>query len=646
MPNSRASGFAAKHNLTVGQLEREEQNGVEYLVATVVSPGKSAKEILAEAVPDLVARLPGDRLMRWGSSDFKFSRPIRWLVSLLDHEIVPLTINQVASDRKSYGHRILHGGEVSIEHAEKYIEVLEQAHVIVEPEKRRRMIETQVQETARKLGGQARQLGGALLEEVVNITEWPKAIAGDFAEEFLTLPGALIETVMVHHQRYFPVERIGPERDSKFSGNRLLPNFIAVVNNDREQAETEIRKGNERVLRARLADGRFFYFDDQKQKLSERANLLSQLTYHEELGSYRDKVHRMLRVTDRLAPEWELDAKLRVPLERTLELCKNDLVTNLVRELPELQGYVGAWYAEQEGQPPEVVQAIASHYSPRSTMDTIPGDTVGQLAAVIDKAETLTGLFCLGKRPSGSSDPYAMRRQAQGLVDILMQGLTNVPIHVSHLMRSLVTEYEPVVAKQKNYPGSEKVLGDLNEFLTARVRTNLMPIAERREIVDAVIASRSELELLPDMVTRCHCLNELIKSVEGIELIRAGARIGNILRSEPEPAINKSLLIEVAEKELCSSFESTFKISLGHASAGSLCADFVRQSSVLSSQAAYNEILRRLAAIVSPINAFFDNVMVNDEDTAKRNNRHALLSAIYKHFRLLADFSKLLPLAA
>jgi glycyl-tRNA synthetase beta chain len=265
-----ASGFAKRNNLSVDQLDREEIGGITYVIANVTSEGKPAQEVLAEIVPKIIMQLSGERLMRWGSSELKFSRPIRWIVSLLDDKVVPFQLDKLTAGRLSMGHRILAPGTVEIGKPDEYVDKLKAAKVLVEPAARQALIEQQVAQLAEKLNGKARQLSGPLLEEVVHITEWPRAVLGDFAHEYLDLPDTLIETIMVHHQRYFPVEKI--QTDSNGDKNSilkksLLPHFITIANNDLEEAQKEIKQGNERVLKARLADGRFFYFDDQKTKL-------------------------------------------------------------------------------------------------------------------------------------------------------------------------------------------------------------------------------------------------------------------------------------------------------------------------------------------------------------------------------------------
>lgn len=571
--------------------------------------------------------------MRWGSSDLKFSRPIRWIVSLLDNDIVPIELEGISSGRETFGNRVLNPGKVSIDNPASYKETLRKARVLVDPEERKQVIENQAAASAQKVSGIPRQLKGGLLNEVINITEWPHAILGEFEKQYLDLPDTLIETVMVHHQRYFPVERSDKDTNGGVNKNKLLPYFIAVSNNDRKEAEPIIKQGNERVLRARLADGRFFYFDDQKAKLSERVEQLGQLTFQEGLGSYVDKRDRLTHMARILADSLSLDARHAVCLERTMELCKLDLVTNLVRELPELQGYVGSWYAEQEGQPPDVVNAIVSHYAPRHTDDPIPPDEVGRYAALLDKLDNLVGLFALGRRTTGSSDPYALRRQAQGLVDIMFDGLPQTAININALIDVLLTLYLPALELRRNYD-AKKTVADLREFLTQRMRLRLQEKGFKREVIEAVLLMHDPLESLPDTIARCEILEELLSSDTGISVIRGGVRIGNILKPDSPESVDAAAFTLPAETNLWDAFQKDVVSSWE--SSG--------QFRNPSSKEDYIALGKLLEKLVTPIDKFFVDVMVNDEDVKKRNNRHGMLRAINRYYASIADFTKLQPL--
>ncbi len=624
-PTQAAIGFATKNEVPVDQLQREVQNGTEYLIADRVIKGKPAGEVLKEIIPGLVSHLSGERPMRWGDSEMKFSRPIRWMVSLLDKDELQIQVADIKSGRESYGNRVLAPEKVAIGHPEIYVDTLRKARVLVEADERRALIQKQVQEKAASLSGQARRLGGSLLDEVTNILEWPHAIVGEYGDEYLSLPDTLIETVMVHHQRYFPVE-------SSKDSTKLLPYFITIANNDRKEAEAPIKQGNERVIKARLADGKFFYFDDQKTKLSERAERLENLTFQEGLGSYAKKTERLIKGSQYLTKSLDLDSKTSVCLEKTLSLCKLDLVTNLVRELPELQGYVGSWYAKIEGQPDEVCGAIKDHYAPRFQGDAMPESLLGRLASVVDKVDTLLGLFALGRRPSGSSDPYALRRQAQGIVDILMDGLSDYRINVVELMDLLMAEIEPLLTKKKDFQRAKALL-DLSDFLMLRVRLKLQENGVRRETIEAVCSSNDILTDIQNAVLRCHCLDNLIASDSSFALIRAGVRVCNILQDDSPSAVDPALFDTDYEKNLWDAFNNEVKAKWPD-------SKFNQKLHA----ADYDELVNLLTTLAAPIDRFFEKTMVNDPDKKKRDNRHGLLKTINRYFAALGNFKSFLPL--
>jgi glycyl-tRNA synthetase beta chain len=646
-PTVQASGFAAKHDLTVADLKQEDVAGTTFLIAEVTSPARPAAEVLPELVEKIIPQLSGERPMRWGSCDLKFNRPLRWVVSLLGDQIVTLEIADIKAGRTSYGHRILSPGAVDIKNADEYEETLKKVFVMVDGAKRKELIQSQVAQKAEALGGVVQQLGSSLLDEVTNLTEWPCALVGEFESDYLTLPPTLIETIMIHHQRYFPLEEKSTNGGEKNGGGKnggssvqslafkrkLLPYFITITNNDRPDAQAKIKQGNERVLRARLADGKFFFFDDRKTKLEERRDALKKLTFQEGLGSYQDKADRLSRLAKILCESLDIDAKQKACLERTTELMKLDLVTNLVRELPELQGYVGSWYAESEGESLDVAQAIASHYCPRSASDTIPADKVGQLAAVLDKTDHLVGLFALGRRPTGSSDPYSLRRNAQGVIDILVDGLTDVPVNLTMLIDTLILSFEPLLRDNRKTVDFAVVSADLQEMLLQRLKGKLLDKHLSREAVEAVMSSRDPLNDLQDVVIRAKTIDHLIGSPGSTELIRAGVRIANILKGSQPGPVNQALLQEQAEKDLYHAFEKQVR------------ANWERGASFEppNTEAQYQSLLDLLRPLTGHVEKFFEDIMVNCEDQQVRQNRLALLANIDQYFRSLADFAKLQP---
>jgi len=626
-----AKGFAQRNGLTVEQLTKEELQGVTYLYADVVTKGKPTEAVLPEIMEKVISQISGERLMRWGACEVKFSRPLRWFVSLMGDKVVQFNVAGVTAGRTSRGHRILHPGEVTINDADSYESALEKAFVMVDAQKRQNKIQEEVKAAAKSLKGHPLRLNDSgLLEEVVYLTEWPKAVVGDFENDYLSLPSMLIETIMVHHQRYFPVSQLESVKDGQDS--KLLSHFITISNNDLPDSAAKIKQGNERVLRARLADGKFFYFDDGKQSLTDRKPNLAKLNYQEGLGSYLDKTERLVKAAKFLAGALKLDSSEAKDLERACELAKLDLVTGLVRELPELQGYVGSWYGAKQNESPQVVAAIASHYSPRGGGDTIPADKIGQLTAIIDKIDHVVGLFALGKKPTGSSDPFGLRRAAQGVIDILVDGVTG-GVDISSLVQNLLGQFESALGQNKF--DHKAVLSDVNEFLQLRLKTKLLDKQYSREIVDCVLGAGDPLTNVSGLATRLTALNWLVNDKGGTSIVRMGVRVGNILKADSPVTVHEDKLSEAPEKELWQAFKSGVDAPWNKSQANFRTP---------VTQVEYEEMLSLLGTLTGPVENFFEKILVNDEDQDKRNNRHAILKNIDIYLKTLGDFTKLQPL--
>lgn len=625
-PTKAALGFADKQHVDFKSLKQEEEKGELYLVADVTIEGKPTSEVLSQIMPGIISGLTSERQMRWGDYSMKFSRPIRWIVSLLDEQVIDFELENLKAGRETRGHRILAPGMVSIASVDKYAETLKSKKVLVCPKEREEAITQQVIALAGSVAGSARRLTGSLLEEVVHITEWPCAIIGGYDPSYLVLPDRLLETIMVHHQRYFPIEETKKTNGDSTShkSKKLLPYFIAVTNNDidqKESAKSAVRQGNERVLKARLADGKFFYFDDQKTKLTDRVDALKQLTFQRGLGSYFEKSQRLEKAVLKIAKDADLDNDQSNKLLLIAKTCKLDLVTNLVGELPELQGYVGSWYAQEEGFSEDVAMAIAEHYAPRSFEDVPAPSFLGRIIAVVDKLDHLVGLFVLGKRPTGSSDPFALRRNAQGLVDTLLEGLESggktIHIDIEDNAKHLLELYADTNAAKKL--DKEKLISDLFDFLTQRLKARLLDQNLNRMIIESVLAG-SPLKNIQDTKHRATVLEKLVQSPEGLGIVRACVRIANIVDKKNQYQIDPAGLSETVEKKLYEAMKDK-KFSDD-----------------------YNQNLKILESLVPHIDAFFDEVMVNDPDDKKRQNRQALLQMIQSGFSSLGDFSKLQPL--
>ncbi|MDX2096215.1 MAG: glycine--tRNA ligase subunit beta, partial [Leptolyngbyaceae cyanobacterium bins.59] len=460
-PTQAAKGFALKQEVDLSALEIRPTEKGDFVFVKKTIVGRPLTEILTDQVPIWITSLEGKRLARWGDGDLRFSRPIRWLVALVDGDLLPLTLENgseaVSSGRLSRGHRVLSPHPVMISHASAYLESLRSAFVEPDPEQRRDRIQAEVQATAQKLGGYA-SIPEGLLQEVTNLSEWPSAVAGRFEEGFLELPSEVTITVMESHQRYFPVLK---QPESK----ELLPYFITVSNGDPTKAEV-IAAGNERVIRARLSDGKFFYDADRTQSLEAYLPRLEKVTFQEDLGSVRAKVDRIVSLAGKIADQLQVSETDRTQIQRAALLCKADLVTQMVGEFPELQGVMGQKYALTSGEPEAVATAIFEHYLPRGAGDLLPATLAGQVVGLADRLDTLVGIFGLGMIPSGSSDPFALRRAANAVVNITWAA--NLPLNLLALLESLTQEF------LSQRPAKGSLFEQLKEFFLQRCRSLLL----------------------------------------------------------------------------------------------------------------------------------------------------------------------------
>ncbi len=460
-PTKAAEGFAKKQGVDVSQLEVRPTDKGDFVFVNKSIKGRSTADILTEAIPNWIFKLEGKRLMRWSDGDLKFSRPIRWLIALLDEKVLPIEIENnsevVKSGNSSRGHRVLHPDDVTISQPTDYLSTLNSASVVADTQTRVNTIKNQVQEAAKKYSGYA-QIYPDLLEEVVNLVEYPTAVVGNFESEFLKLPPEVITTVMVSHQKYFPVFKAENSKE-------LLPYFITVSNGDPKKSDI-IAKGNERVIRARLSDGRYFYDNDIKQSLESFLPQLEAVTFQEDLGSLRQKVDRICTVADKVAKQLGLDSQQQEYVQRAALLCKADLVSSMVYEFPELQGIMGQKYAFKSNEPEAVANAIFEHYLPRGADDILPQTVAGRVVAIADRVDTLVSIFGLGMIPTGSSDPFALRRAATAIVNITWDG--DLAINLQQLIESTADDFAKQYNKDKN-----KLVTDLEEFFLQRIRTLL-----------------------------------------------------------------------------------------------------------------------------------------------------------------------------
>ncbi|MEM6427241.1 MAG: glycine--tRNA ligase subunit beta, partial [Cyanobacteria bacterium P01_D01_bin.128] len=463
-PTKAAEGFARSRGVDISALEVRETDKGDFVFVQQKIPGRQSAEILQELIPQWIFGLEGKRFMRWGDGELRFPRPIRWLVALLDDALIHITLENgsetCTSDRTSQGHRVLHPKPITLAQAEGYRDAMRSISVMVDPAERKQVIQSQVAAAAANLQGHA-VMASALLEEVIYLVEWPTAVAGQFDAEFLELPPEVAIIEMESHQRYFPVKP-SPKSDG------LLPHFITISNGDPTKSDI-IAEGNGRVIRARLSDGKFFFDADRQVPLEQFVEKLETVTFEESLGSVRAKVDRIGAIAERIATQLGLSAADKALVQRAALLCKADLVSQMVGEFPELQGVMGQKYARQGGEPEAVATAIFEHYLPRSADDGLPQTTIGQVVGIADRLDTLVGIFSLGKLPSGSSDPFALRRAANAIVNITWAA--ELPLDLKSLLSEVIADF----AAQSNITVSDtaELQRLLEGFFLQRIRTLL-----------------------------------------------------------------------------------------------------------------------------------------------------------------------------
>ncbi|MBD2505483.1 glycine--tRNA ligase subunit beta [Anabaena azotica] len=626
-PTQAAVGFAKRQGVELEALEVRATDKGEFVFVQKKTPGRPVADILTELVPEWIYNLEGKRLMRWGDGDVRFSRPIRWLVALLDEAILPLELVNgsltVKSDRTSYGHRVLHPAPITIPQASDYVNTLRSGYVAVDANERQATIQAQVQATVQKLDGYT-EMYPDLLEEVTNLVEWPSPVVGKFEAEFLNLPTEVTTTVMVSHQRYFPVFKTGDNQE-------LLPYFITVSNGDPTKSEI-IAVGNERVIRARLADGQFFYKTDLSKSLESYLPQLETVTFQEDLGSLRAKVERIVKIAAQITSQLQLGESESQHIHRAALLCKADLVTQMVFEFPELQGIMGQKYAVASGESTEVATAIFEHYLPRGADDILPQTLTGQVVGLADRLDTLVSIFGLGLIPSGSSDPFALRRAANAVVNVTWAA--NLQINLATLLQQIAADFTTQYNKEL-----APLIKALNEFFLQRIRTLLQEEKQiDYDLVNAVLGENDEeyqaraLENLLDVRDRALYLQQirhdgtLDKIYETVNRSTRLAAQGDLdtAQLDPTSVVNPQLFQKPSE--------SAFYDAL---------VQLVPQTQQAQESRNYQLLVAGLENIAPTVSKFFDgaeSVLVIDPDPDIKRNRLNLLGLLRNHARVLADF--------
>ncbi|WP_068616267.1 glycine--tRNA ligase subunit beta [Paenibacillus tuaregi] len=600
-----ALGFARSQGADPSQFTFKEVGGTEYIYVSKSTTGVETASILAEGLTGILHAMNFPKNMRWGSYDFKFVRPIRWLVALFGSEVVDIEITGVKSGNVSRGHRFL-GKDAVIPEASAYVEALRAEHVIVDVNERQELISTQIAELAKSKDWNI-AVKDDLLEEVLFLVEVPTVLFGTFDESFLNIPQEVLITSMREHQRYFPV------LDAQGS---LLPYFVTVRNGGSVALDT-IAKGNEKVLRARLSDAKFFYEEDQKLQIKDALSKLETIVFHEELGTVGDKVRRIRRIADSLAEKLELGTSTAEEISRTAEICKFDLVTQMVYEFPELQGVMGEDYARKAGEPETVARGIFEHYQPRFAGDSAPASMVGSIVSIADKIDTIAGCFSIGIIPTGSQDPYALRRQAAGIVQIVLDH--QLPLLLSDIFGIALEVHESMGTLKRS---AQEIRKDLYEFFGLRVKKTLSD-SLRYDVVDAVIAAG--YDDVVSVVSRGNALMDTLNQQPDFKTtVESFNRVSNLASKASAEKVRSDLLQEDAEKSLYTAWQSVsgeYRGLLGENKAA--------------------KALEVLGSLKVPVTSFFDSVMVMAEDEQIRANRLALLASIDSDLKQFADFSKL-----
>ena len=595
-----ALGFMRGKGLEEKDIYFKDLDGTEYIFATLREEGMDTSDVLMEVLPEIVKKVVFPKSMRWGGKNMRFVRPIRWLVALMNDDVVPVNLEGIIASNKTVGHRFLGAKEIEVNSIEDYFKKLEENYVILDQNERKKLILSQINNVAESINGHV-DMDEDLLEEVTYIVEYPTAFYGEFDKEYLSLPKEVVKTPMKAHQRYFPV--VDDNGD-------LLPYFIAVRNGNDCKIEN-VKRGNEKVLEARLADALFFFKEDTVHDLEYFREKLNSVVFQEKLGTILDKSERLYKISKSIENEYDLDNK---KLERAAYLCKADLVTNMVFEFDELQGYMGMEYSKLKGEDEVVSKAIFEHYLPRFNGDIVPETMEGSILSIIDKMDTISGFFAIGITPTGSADPFALRRQCLGILTILLKN--NIELDVAELAGIALDQYTDLEFKK------EEIISSIVEFFNERTKNMFKDMGIRYDVIDAVLA-KEEKNIL-DLYTRAEAINKWIDRESLTDMLVAFNRVSTLAEKAQSSEVNTDLFEDDSEKNLYDEFVVVDK-----------------EIAKLMSEKEYTKSLDKFATLKNSIDKFFESVMVMDDREDVRNNRLALLENIYKSMLQICDLSKI-----
>ena len=622
-PTPAAHAFARKVNLDLNALEKISTAKGEYLAAKVLKKGREASALLAESLPKEMGSIYWPKTMYWrGKSAERFVRPVRWIVALLDGKVVPVEFGGIEAGDKSRGHRILSQGDIVLSAEDEYANKLKSACVITNPEEREAIIRKALDAATRKVPGARWREDKELLATVVNLTEYPSVILGDFEPEFLSLPEEVLVTVMRDHQKYFAVED---------ANGKLAPHFLAVLNTSSDP-DGLIRHGNERVLRARFNDARFFWQTDQKITLRDRVELLKSVTFQKELGSYFEKAIRTQHLAS-LVSESVREKGIAVRpgiIHKAALLAKTDLTTELVKEFTELQGVIGGLYAREQAAAldmnPLVGDVIYDHYKPESMEDAVPRSPEGAVLSIADKADSIAGMFALGMQPTGSKDPFALRRAGNGIVRILAEH--KLPLSIAQITADALLQYKGSEAEKK-FTAADTYRQDVAAFFRERLEFYLRDVkGYAYDVVNAVLASGTDN--MPDAILRSEAVAK-VRGAEDFEAISvAFKRTKNILRQAAE----KGFLVPVDLENLTIADSEDVRLKTA-------MFEVLGPFQEYTNQGRYDDALNEMAKLRTAIDYYFDHVMVMVDDEKTRSVRLALLNTMSRQFSRIADFSEI-----
>lgn len=594
-------GFMKSKGIKEEDLYFKQVGKEEYAFGKIKQDGQLTSEVLKNILPEAIKSMTFPKAMRWGGKNMRFIRPIRWMVCILNDSVLDVELEGIVSSNTTKGHRFLGESEFEVNTLNEYLTKLEENFVILNQDERKKLIKKQCDDVAKSLGGEI-EFDEELLEEVTHLVEYPTAFYGEFDEDYAKLPKEVVITPMKQHQRYFPVLKDG----------KLLPNFIAVRNGDSHRIDN-VKKGNEKVLEARLADALFFYKEDTKKSLESYIEKLKTVVFQAKLGTVYDKSLRIEKLANDILEKLN-ETDIKEDTLRAAKLCKADLVTGMVFEFTELQGVMGREYAKVSGENENVAEAIFEHYLPRFAGDILPATKSGIVLSIADKLDSIAGFFAIGIQPTGSQDPYALRRQALGIINILMNN--NLDISLRELVSLTLDNYSFIEFDKY------EVLNQIMEFFKDRIKNLFRDLGIRYDVIDAILSSN--IDDIADMYARAKALNSWIDKGELVEMLTAFNRVATLAEKAETNEVNINLMREEAEFNLYQQFQE-ISSNVEH----------------LLANKEYTKALDAFASLRPAIDNMFDSVMIMDKDEAIKNNRLAILKQIYDIMLNICDLSKI-----